>query len=170
MDPRFRAARTALTAWLDARAPRERRLLAAGGALALAAFGYTVLWEPAQTSRARIAARLPELRMQLADVEAQLGDVRRLRAAAAIRAPAGAALRDALAASLASAGIAGARVAVLGGGIQVEAKGVPFAAWMDWLERARREQRVRVTAAHAGNDGKSGIATVSATLQPADAP
>ncbi|MBN3793215.1 type II secretion system protein GspM, partial [Burkholderia sp. Ac-20353] len=76
----------------------------------------------------------------------------------------------ALAASLAEAGIAGARVVVLGNGIQVDIKGVPFAAWTDWLERARREQRVRIAAARASADGKPGIATVSATLQPAAEP
>ncbi|MBA5735575.1 type II secretion system protein GspM, partial [Escherichia coli] len=70
-------------------------------------------WEPAYTGRARIAANLPALQSQVAEAGGQLAEARRLHAAAAIRPPAGAALRDALAASLAQAGIAKAQVAVL---------------------------------------------------------
>ncbi|NIG00776.1 type II secretion system protein M, partial [Burkholderia sp. Ax-1720] len=85
--------------------------------------------------------------------------------ATAAHAPGGAALRDALAASLAQAGIVGAQLVVTGNAIQLEAKAVPFGAWIDWLERARRDTRVRVSAAQASADGKPGIATVSATLE-----
>ena len=58
----------------------------------------------------------------------------------------------------------------VGNGVQVGVKSVPFAAWMGWLDRARREQRVRVAAASASSDGKPGVATVSATLQPSSEP
>ena len=61
MDARFHAARAALTQWLDGRSPRERALLASGGAVLLAALVYNVMWEPAYTGRARIAANLPAL-------------------------------------------------------------------------------------------------------------
>ncbi|KAG8148908.1 type II secretion system protein GspM [Burkholderia catarinensis] len=170
MDARFEAARAALTQWLDGRSPRERALLAAGGAAMLAALVYNVLWEPAYTGRTRIAASLPALRGQVAGADAQLAEARRLRPAAAIRAPTGAALRDALAAALAQSGIAKAQVAVLGEGIQVDAKGVPFAAWMDWLDRMRQTHHVRVVSAHASADGKPGVTTVSAMLQPQTVP
>ncbi len=77
-----------------------------------------------------------------------------------------------LAASLAQAGAAKAQVSVQGEGMQVDAKGVPFAAWMDWLDRMRRDHRVhsdnrvRVTSAYAGAGGEPGMTTVSALLQP----
>ncbi|ALX15549.1 hypothetical protein P350_29325 [Burkholderia cepacia JBK9] len=166
MDARFHAARAALTQWFDGRAPRERALLASGGAVLLAALVYNVMWEPAYTGRAHIAANLPALQSQVAEAGGQLAEARRLRAAAAIRPPAGAALRDALAASLAQAGIAKAQVAVLGEGIQVDAKGVSFAAWMDWLDRMRRTHHVRIVSGHASADGKPGVTTVSVLLQP----
>ncbi|KER73623.1 type II secretion system protein GspM [Burkholderia aenigmatica] len=166
MDARLRAAHAALTQWLDGRSPRERTLLAAGGAVLFAALVYHVMWEPAYTGRARIAANLPALQRQVAEAGGQLAEARRLRAAAAIRPPAGAALQDALAASLAQSGIAKAQVAVLGEGIQVDAKGISFAAWMDWLDRMRDTHHVRVVSAHASADGKPGVTTVSALLQP----
>ncbi|WGS45961.1 type II secretion system protein M [Burkholderia sp. JSH-S8] len=83
-----------------------------------------------------------------------------------------------LAASLAQAGAAKAQVSVQGEGMQVDAKGVPLGAWMDWLDRMRRDHRVhsdnrmrrdnrvRVTSAYAGADGEPGMTTVSALLQP----
>ncbi|MEK2603858.1 type II secretion system protein M [Burkholderia arboris] len=166
MDARFHAARAALTQWFDGRAPRERALLASGGAVLLAALVYNVMWEPAYTGRARIAANLPALQSQVAEAGGQLAEARRLRAAAAIRPPAGAALREALAASLAQSGIAKAQVAVLGEGIQVDAKGVSFAAWMDWLDRMRRTHHVRIVSGHASADGKPGVTTVSVLLRP----
>ncbi len=59
-----------------------------------------------------------------------------------------------------------AQVSVQGEGMQVDAKGVPFAAWMDWLDRMRRDHRVRVTSA----DGKPGVTTVSVMRQPQPGP
>ncbi|WP_114814328.1 type II secretion system protein GspM [Paraburkholderia kururiensis] len=163
----FHHARAALTEWFEARAPRERVLLVAGGAVLLVAFVYAVLWEPAYEGRARVAASLPLLDAQLADVRAQMDEARRLRAAAAVSAPQGNALREALAASLAQAGMGEARVVATGGSVQIDAKAVPFAAWMAWLDQVRREQHVRVVNAHANADARAGLATVSATLQPA---
>lgn len=164
MDYRFRAARAALSAWLDERAPRERRLLLAGGALTGTALVYSLLWQPAYDGRVKLAASLPSLETQLAQMRAQLDETHRLKPAAAVRPPTGGGLRDALAASLAQQGIADARLALAGNAVQIDAKGVPFAAWMAWLDQIRREMHVRVTNAHAVADGKPGLTTVSATL------
>ncbi|HEY3598572.1 MAG TPA: type II secretion system protein M, partial [Paraburkholderia sp.] len=167
MDNQIRASWTAVTEWFDARALREKRMLVAGGALAAAALVYNVLWEPAYDGRARIAASLPQLQGQLADIETQIDEARRLKAATAVRPPAGVALRDALDASLAQAGVVNAQLTVMGKGVQIDAKGVPFAAWMAWLDQVRRADRVRVINARARAEDKPGQATVSATLQPA---
>ncbi|WP_070107060.1 type II secretion system protein GspM [Burkholderia plantarii] len=170
MGPRFGAAREAVSTWWEARTPRERTLLLAVGSVAAVALIHSALWEPADTGRARVAARLPALRTQWVAMRAEADAARRLRAATAAHAPTGGALRDALSASLTQAGLAGAQLMVAGNAIQIDIKSVPFGAWMDWLERARREQHVRVAAAHASAGGKPGIATVSATLQLAAAP
>jgi len=166
MDYRFGTAWLALKTWFDGRAPRERWLLAAGSGVMLAAFVYSVLWAPAFEGRERIAVRLPALERDVADARMQLEEARRLRAAAAVRAPAGTALRAALAASLEQAGIAHAQVGMAGRGIQIEAKDVPFGVWMAWLDAVRREDQVRVVNAHASAAAKSGLASVSATLEP----
>lgn len=167
MDSQVRAIRAALTQWFEERAPREKKLLAAVAVVLALALVYDMLWEPAYSGRARIAASLPQLEAQLADVRMQVDEARRLRAAAAVRPPAGLALRDALAASLMQAGVAKAQLTVIGKGVQVDAKAVPFSAWMTWLDQVSRENRVRVINARASAEEKQGQATVSATLQPA---
>ncbi|WP_233834855.1 type II secretion system protein GspM [Paraburkholderia sp. ZP32-5] len=165
MDYRLGTARLALKTWFDERAPRERWLLAGGGGVMFAALVYSVLWAPAFDGRERIAARLPALEQGIADAQLQLEEARRLRAAAAVRAPAGTALREALAASLAQAGIEHAQLSVVGRGIQIDAKDAPFGVWMTWLDTVRRDDHVRVVNAHASAAAKPGVATVSATLE-----
>jgi general secretion pathway protein M len=167
MDTQIRAIKAALTAWLEARAPREKLLLGAGGGLLMAMLIYSVLWAPAWDGRARITAELPELETQLADVRMQAEEARRLKGAAAIRPPSGIALRDALAASLGQAGIADPQLSVLGKGVQVNAKNAPFSAWMTWLNDVRETDHLRVVNAHAAGDVLPGHATVSVTLEPA---
>lgn len=166
MGTQLHAIRASVSAWLEGRAPRERVLLLVGSAVALAALLYSVLWEPAYSGRAQVVASLPALATQLAQARVGLAEARRLRVAVAAPVARGVALRDALAASLSQAGIADAHVALVGAGVEVEAKAVPFAAWMTWLDAVRRAQRVRVVDAHASADARPGLATVSAALQP----
>jgi general secretion pathway protein M len=167
MDAQVRAAWAALKEWFGARAPREQRLLVGAAIVFMAVLIYSALWEPAFDGRAQIAANLPQLEIQLAEVRAEAEQVRRLRGAAAVRSPAGAGLRDALSASLLTAGVANAQWTVIGKGVQVDVKGAPFNAWMTWLDTVRRTAHVRVVNIHVTADAQLGHATVSATLQPA---
>jgi general secretion pathway protein M len=170
MDGQARAIKAALTDWFESRPPREQKLLIVGGALLLVLIVYNVLWTPAYDGRERIAASLPDLEAQVAEVRQQVDEVRGLKAAAALQPPAGAALRDALAGSLAQAGIAAPQISSIGDGVQIEAKNVPFGAWMSWLDQVRRDDHVRVVDAHASAEAQAGHATVSVTLQPAAQP
>lgn len=167
MDAQIRAAWAALKAWFGARAPREQRLLAGAAIVLVLALVYSLFWEPAVDGRAQIAASLPQLEAQLAEVRMQAEQVRHLRGTAAVGAPHGAGLREALSASLVTAGVANAQLTVIGSGVQVEVKAAPFGAWMSWLDTVRRTAHVRVVSAHATADAQQGHATVSATLQPA---
>jgi general secretion pathway protein M len=166
MVNQIRTALVPLKSWFAERPPREQKLLLAGGSVALAAIVYNVLWEPAFDGRAQIAASLPQLEAQLADIRAQVEQARHLKAAAARRAPTGTALRDALDSSLQQTGIADAKLTVLGKGVQIDAKGVPFATWMTWLDQVRRDDHVRVISVRASAEDKPGQVTISAALQP----
>ena len=167
MDAKTVAIRHALTQWWEARATREKQLLGAGAVLASIAVIYSVLWSPAFDGSARISANLPGLETALADVKGQADELRGLRASAAIAAPSGAALRDALSASLDTAALGQVQLTVLDKAVQADAKDVPFGAWIAWLDDARRRFHVRVISARVTGNDKPGHVAVSVTLQPA---
>ena len=56
----------AFKAYWAAREPRERMMLAGGIAAALILILYMLVWDPIQTSRARLAIEMPKLRAQAA--------------------------------------------------------------------------------------------------------
>jgi general secretion pathway protein M len=161
MEAQIRAIKAALTEWFEAREPREKRLLVAGGALLAVVLLYSL------DGCSRIRASLPLLQDEVAQMQTQLDEVRSLKGAAAIRAPQGLALRDALTTSLSQAGIPAPQITVLGKGVQVEVKNVPFGVWMGWLDEVRRSDHVRVVSAHATGEAQPGHANVSVTVQPA---
>ncbi|MEW6342574.1 MAG: type II secretion system protein M [Pseudomonadota bacterium] len=167
MEAQIRAIQAALTEWFEARAPREKRLLVAGVALLIVVLLYSVLWAPAWDGCSHIRASLPRLQDEVAQVQMQLDEARSLKGDAAIRAPEGVALRDALSASLSQAGVPAPQITVLGKGVQVEVKNVPFGVLMVWLDEVRRTEHVRVVSAHAKGEMQPGHASVSVTLQPA---
>ncbi|MFL9864915.1 type II secretion system protein GspM [Paraburkholderia fungorum] len=167
MDAKAVAIRHALTQWWEARATREKQLLGAGALLAGVAVIYGVLWSPAFDGSKRMLASLPGLETEVAEVGIQADEARRLRAAASIAAPSGAALRDALSASLDTAAFGQVQLAVLDKAVQIDAKDVPFGAWIAWLDEARKRFHVRVASARVTGNDKPGHAAVSVTLQPA---
>jgi general secretion pathway protein M len=167
MEAQIRDIKAALTEWFEAREPREKRLLAGGGALLAAVLLYSVLWAPAWDGCSRIKARLPLLQEEVAQVQMQLDEARSLKGDVAIRRPEGLALRDALSTSLSQAGVAAPQITVQGKGVQVEVKNVPFGVWMVWLDEVRRTEHVRVVSAHATGEAQPGHASVSVTVQPA---
>ncbi|GAB2916151.1 type II secretion system protein M [Paraburkholderia jirisanensis] len=167
MDTQIRELRVALTEWFGARAPREKALLVAGGALLMAVLVYTILWQPASDGAASIDASLPLLEGQLADMQMQADRARQLKGAAALSTPSGPALRDALSNSLVEAGIANPQLTVLGKSVQVDAKAVSFNTWMTWLDDVRRTRHVRVVGTHVTAQEQPGRVSVSVTLEPA---
>ncbi|MFL9888515.1 type II secretion system protein M [Paraburkholderia agricolaris] len=167
MDAKVVVIRHALTQWWEARATREKQLLGASALLAGVAVVYSVLWSPAFDGSARLLASLPGLEAEVADVGVQADEARGLRASGAIAAPSGTALRDALSASLDAAALGQVQLAVLDKAVQVDAKDVPFGAWIAWLDEARKRFHVRAISARVTANDKPGHAAVSVTLQPA---
>jgi general secretion pathway protein M len=70
-----------LTAFWQARSPRERRIVTAGAAALLAAALWAYVWVPLQADRARLARDLPGLRAEAAMVAAGAAEAARLRSA-----------------------------------------------------------------------------------------
>lgn len=141
-------ARTLKSFWA-ARAPREQRILLAGGAaLALLAF-YLLLVAPAAEGVQRLQRQLPLARERSAQLDALLAEARTLRnqPQAAVLGPADA--RAALDKSLESAGIAGTHTDALpNGDLRLRFSAVPYGKWAAWLAGAERSLGVRAVAVH----------------------
>ncbi|KDB10035.1 General secretion pathway M protein [Burkholderia sp. lig30] len=148
------------------RTPREKALLGWGGAVLAVAIAYSVLWSPAQDGRARIGHALPAMRRELAQMTAQANEARTLAAAAQGVAPTGAALKDALTASLAEHGLPAAQVQLVGNGVQIQLKNASFPAWTQWLDDVRRQFKVQVAEAHASALKDDGQVDLTALMQP----
>jgi general secretion pathway protein M len=153
----------------EQRTAREKTMLTWGGALLGVAIAYLVLWAPAQQGRAHLRETLPAMQRRLAQMTAQADEARALTPAAQGVAPTGAALKDALAASLTQSGFAPTQVQMAGDAIQIQLKNASFPAWAMWLDEARKQFKVHVSEAHVTALKADGQVDVTASLQPSAA-
>src|SRR6185503_20700850 len=93
--------------WAE-RSGRERTVLAAGAAVALALALYGLLWEPGLKASAKLSASLPRLRAQVEDMRAQQKEILQLRKTAGTTASQVADLRALLRAAVARSPLAAA--------------------------------------------------------------
>jgi len=153
----------------DQRTEREKNLLTWGGSVLAVVIAWSVLWAPAQEGRARLHESLPTLQRQLAQMTAQSSESRQLSAAAQGVAPTGAALRDALNASLSDHGLAATQVQVIGNVVQVQMKNASFPAWTSWVDDVRKQFKVQVAEAHVTALKEDGQVDLTASFQPSTA-
>jgi general secretion pathway protein M len=153
----------------DQRTDREKAIITwGGGALALVV-AWSVLWAPAQEGRARLHESLPSLQRQLAQMTAQSNEAHSLSAAAQGVAPTGAALKDALTASLGDHGLAATQVQVVGNAVQIQMKNASFPAWTGWVDDVRKQFKVQISEAHVTALKEDGQVDLTASLQPSTA-
>jgi general secretion pathway protein M len=154
--------RKRLRDWWQARAPRERTVALALGAL-LAAALYAWWLHAAYSARAQLGSRVAALRTQAARVDAQAIEVERLRVAPPVSASQSD-LRALLQARVNAAGLAGAltRIDVQDPAhAQVAFGAVSFAGWLDWVAGLQAQQ-VRLESARIEALATPGLVTVSA--------
>ncbi|WP_175153888.1 type II secretion system protein M, partial [Paraburkholderia ultramafica] len=151
----------------DQRTGREKNIITWGGGVLAVVLAWSVLWAPAQEGRAHLRESLPTLQRQLAQMTAQANEARALSAAAQGVAPTGAALKDALTASLSDHGLAATQVQVVGNAVQIQMKNASFPAWTAWVDDARRQFKVQIAEAHVTALKDDGQVDLTASLQPA---
>lgn len=159
---------TALGEFWGERSPREKKLISVGGAILALVVLYSVALDPALTARAKLREELPAMQRRLAQMTAQANEARGLSSAARGSAPSGAALKDALAASLAQRGLSATQLNVVGPNVQLQLKNADFGAWVGWLDDVRKRFKVKVAEARVTALKEDGQVDVSATLQPAN--
>ena len=147
-------------------APRERRLVIASGVVIVLALIYLVLFEPAWMGRQRLQRELPVLRSQLARVE-QLADEARQLGSAQLTNETPQAVRTRLEQSIDNAGLrpALAQLQATGSLFDVRFRSVPFEAWLEWLDVAARDTRLRVVDLAVTRESAPGVVTARVSLE-----
>jgi general secretion pathway protein M len=147
-------------------APRERRLVVATLVIVALALFYLVLLEPAWLGRERLQRELPLLRSQLARVEQLATEARQLGAVqTAGETPQ--AVRARLEQSIDAAGLRPtlAQLQATGSLFDVRFRGVPFEAWLEWLDVASRDTRLRVVDLAVTREASPGLVTARVSLE-----
>jgi len=142
--------------WWRARAPRERLVYGVGACALLIASVWAYVWLPLQDERTRLAAALPKLRAQAAEVAHESAEVDRLRAAGRKR---GAVPQGAIEEAMRAAGFGESYggISPLGEGrVQVNLRTVPFDELVRALAALGESQGVTVesVALRAAGEGK----------------
>lgn len=154
-----------LAFWND-RAPREKAVLAALGAVLALALGFVLAVEPPLDGIRRLHAGLPQTRAQVAQLEALLAEAKGLKARPQVATVSAGEARSALEKSLGSAGLKAARIVPLSDGdLQLTFADVSYAQWSAWLAGVERELGARAISVSANSNGAPGQVDVELALR-----
>lgn len=155
-----------LIQWWRTLALRERRLISAAAGVIVLALVYLLLFEPAWKGRQQAARDLPRLRTQLAQIDALGVEAARL-AALPVSNDSPQAIRQALESSVDAAGLKPylSQLKLSGDVLDVRFKEVPFAAWIEWIDGAQRQTRLRVVDAAIQREAQIGRVSVKLSLE-----
>lgn len=144
---------------------REQRILLAGMAAILAALIYLLLVAPAQDGIARYQRSLPELRQQVAQLQALTQEAVMLPQGDGA-APAAVPLsRETLEAALQRRGLKAENTSVAGEIVRLQLPGASFSALTEWLNEARATFQLTVTEANITAQPTPDIVNASLTLR-----
>jgi general secretion pathway protein M len=151
--------------WWTGLARRERMMTAAAASFAALALLFLIAIEPAWKTRERLAAELPRLRAQAAEIQALALEATDLQQRGVAAESAGGA-QAALEQSLARAGLPATRVAVLDERrLAVSAEGVSASQWLAWAEEAARDSRLRIATARISRGPVRSVVDAEATFE-----
>ena len=148
------------------RSERERTVLAAGAALAVALALYGLLWEPGLKASAKLSASLPRLRAQVEDMRAQQKEILQLRKTTGTTSQA-ADLRALLRAAVARSPLAAAAPSIewqTNDRVVLAAAAVDFDAWLQWVAGVQRELGIRLESCTITALGEPGRVRVEASF------
>lgn len=156
----------ALLRFWSERAPRERAILLAGGAVVLAALIYLLLIDPVRTGITRLERGLPAARAQAAQLQGLLVEANALKARPQVAKVTATEARAMLEKSLAAAGLKAARIQPLSDSdLQLSFGNVPYAGWSTWLADAERTLGARAVSVSATRTTAAGNADIELVLR-----
>jgi len=150
-------------AFWQARTEQERRCLAVGGAVVGLALFYSLLIAPALDGRARLDKELPQLRQQVAEMQAMAREAAALQGQGNIAPPP--MTKDSLNASLAARGLNPQSVTITGEYAKLQFSGAQFAGLVVWLDAIRNDSRIAVVDASFTAQDTPGMVNATLTLR-----
>ncbi len=155
------------TSWWRQLAPRERRLIAWGGAVLLAALSYAYLWLPLDTERVKLRAGLPQMRADAALMSTQADEAASLRQNAR-PALSGPALQAAILQATSEAGVDEKSVQITlldGHRANISIQGVAFDSWANLAARLQGEKNIRLESCSIEAMPEAGMVRVQAVME-----
>ena len=156
-------ARARADAFWQARTEQERRFLAVGGAVVGLALFYSLLIAPALDGRARLDKELPQLRQQVAEMQAMAREAAALQGQGNIAPPP--MTKDSLNAGLAARGLNPQSVTITGEYAKLQFSGAQFAGLVAWLDAIRNDSRIAVVDASFTAQDTPGMVNATLTLR-----
>jgi len=156
-------ARARADAFWQARTEQERRFLAVGGAVVGLALFYSLLIAPALDGRARLDKELPQLRQQVAEMQAMAREAATLQGQGNIAPPP--MTKDSLNAGLAARGLNPQSVTITGEYAKLQFSGAQFAGLVVWLDAIRNDSRIAVVDASFTAQDTPGMVNATLTLR-----
>ena len=151
--------------WWIGLSRRERIATALATALVVLTIIFLAGIEPAWRARTKLAADLPRLRAQAAELDQLAAEAKKLKLRTrTLESPEQ--TRAALTQSLGEKGVAGAEIREEGERLIVTAKRIDAAAWLAWLKDTTNELPLRIAAARMSKVA-TGIVDAEVTLAPA---
>lgn len=151
--------------WWIGLSRRERIFTAAAAALVGLAVIFLAGIEPAWRLRAKLAAELPQLRAQAAELDQLAAEAKKLKLRTrTLESPEQ--TRATLTRFLGEKGVNGAQIREEGERVIVSARRIDAAAWLAWLKDTTSELPLRIAAARMSKVG-IGMVDAEVTLAPA---
>jgi type II secretory pathway component PulM len=151
--------------WWIGLSRRERIATGAAAALVILVLVYLAGIEPAWRLRAKLAADLPRLRSEAAELDQLAAEAKKLKLRTRTL-ESREQTRASLNRSLGERGVVGAQLSDEGERIIVSAKRIDAAAWLAWLKDTTSELPLRIAAARMARVG-TGLVDAEVTLAPA---
>lgn len=125
---------------------RERAMLTAGGFVVVLGLIYALLIDPALSGRTRLDKNLPELRQQVAQLQALAQEAAAYSAQTATPLPAISA--ESIRAALTAKGLKPLNVVLTGDLAKVQLASVSFAGMLNWIDEMQKTARLSVIDAN----------------------
>lgn len=143
-----------------ARNAREQTMLSLAASVITLGFLYALLIHPALTGRTQLAAKLPGLHQQMAELQVLSQQATALSANTTT--PMATLTQESLEASLTRKGLKSQSVVLTGNFVKLQFAAVSFAGLLDWLDEMQKTARFSVMEANI--NGLAQVDRVSATL------